>query len=88
MTGPSLTGTLHCTSFQFIALRPVVLCEGDRIEETPAIDNERKVHIRAPAHLHSAQRSSLLLEIAHSPLPAYSKTWLDGPAWFPALCNS
>ena len=32
----------------------VALREGGRTEETLATENEREMHIRAPAHVHSA----------------------------------
>ena len=38
----------------FDALRLVALCEGGRIEETIATENEREIPIRVHAHVHSA----------------------------------
>ena len=41
-------------ALHFDALRLVALREGDKIEETLGIENERKMLIRGPARVHSA----------------------------------
>ena len=66
-------------AMHFDALRLVTPCEGGRIEDTLAKENERGMLIRAPAHVHPVRAFSLLLEKACSPLPARSVNWLDGP---------
>ena len=56
--------------FHFDALRPVALREGDRIVETHATENERKMIIRTPAHVHTKPRQLFAAGASLQPTPS------------------
>ena len=70
---------------RYETLSLVALCEGDRIEETLATENEREVLKRASAHVHPDHAAHCCWSTASSPLPARSANWLDGPCL--AICS-
>ena len=67
----------------FDALRLVALCEGGRIEETIATENEREIPIRVHAHVNSAHAALCCWSTASSPHPARFANWLDGAFFAP-----
>ena len=70
----------------FDALRLVALHVRDRIEETLATGNERKVLIRAPAHVHPTHAALCCWGKLPAPSQPALQTGLMAPAWCSALC--